>query len=159
MRFIEVEHSDDFTHKSIVVYYLLDGGYVEVGRHEYSGVAVQFNAAGDNILFSTNWFAANVKTLNFDADGGQPDSEYNAIPGQTIEHPEVPGKQGYDFNGWMPEIPARMPNDSVTHVAQWMQTFFTISFDANGGEGSENQHLQRVLFQFLQKLQEKASFL
>lgn len=139
LRFIEVEHHDDFTHRKIVVYFLVDGVYLEIGKHEYIGNEIQFSAIGHNVVFNVDWFADNVKTIEFDSDEGNYNFVFNAIPGQTVGLPDAPTKPGYDFNGWLPALTPRMPQFNTLHTAQWIQRTYTIVFDANGGFGGGEQ--------------------
>ncbi len=120
LRLIEVEHEDEFVHRRIIVYYMLGGEYVEIGRHEYDGNDNQFNAVGDFKIFNTPWFTGNVKTLTFNANGGTPTYTYDAIPGQTITTPLAPTREGYAFNGWNPAVDERLPNVNTTYSAQWL---------------------------------------
>lgn len=134
LRFIEVEHEDEFVHRRIIVYYLLDGEYVEIGRHEYDGNEDQFNAVGDFVIFNTPWFTGNVKTLTFSANGGTPTYTYDAIPGQTITTPLAPTREGYTFNGWNPAVHERMPNANTTYAAQWLAFSYAVSYNGNGAD-------------------------
>ena len=47
-----------------------------------------------------------------------------------------PVKKGWSFDGWQPEIPAVMPAEDVTVVAQFTKNSYTATFDA--GEGAFN---------------------
>lgn len=140
LRFIEVAHENDFIHESIVVYYYDGGTWVEIGRHNYTGNVPQFKGVGDHKIFPTTWFSNNNKTLNFDANGGTGGGTYNAIPNQTIAATEPTGT-GYTFDGWSPEVPARMPNADTTYTAQWNPREYSITFDANGGTGGTTASL------------------
>lgn len=134
LRLIEVEHEDEFVHRRIIVYYMLGGEYVEIGRHEYDGNDNQFNAVGDFKIFNTPWFTGNVKTLTFNANGGTPTYTYDAIPGQTITTPLAPTREGYAFNGWNPAVDERLPNVNTTYSAQWLAFSYAVSYNGNGAD-------------------------
>lgn len=44
---------------------------------------------------------------------------YNVEAGKKITEPEAPVKEGYDFAGWTPEIPDKMPKNDLTFEAKW----------------------------------------
>ncbi len=73
-------------------------------------------------------------TATFDANGGEGGGSIQVPEGEPLVAPEVT-RTGYELAGWLPEVPATMPAGDVTYVAQWTQTSFTATFDANGGEG------------------------
>ncbi|NLX94430.1 MAG: hypothetical protein GXZ02_11420, partial [Clostridiales bacterium] len=49
--------------------------------------------------------------------------------------PTDPTRTGYTFDSWVPAVPANMPAENVECVAQWTAINYTITWDANGGEG------------------------
>ena len=57
-----------------------------------------------------------------------------SIPGA----PETTGATGYHFTGWNEAdgAPATTATESATYVAQWAPNTYTMTFDANGGNGS-----------------------
>lgn len=66
----------------------------------------------------TALFIINTYNAIFMVDG----QLYQAIPtlyGAQITPPADPVKAGYIFTGWSPAIPAIMPEDDITCVAQW----------------------------------------
>lgn len=56
--------------------------------------------------------------MNFDLDGGYGVEPIYARYGAPI-NVGTPTKPGYSFNGWNPELPAKMPAESATHKATW----------------------------------------
>ena len=84
---------------------------------------------------SNDWFINNNKTLTFNANGGSGGGVYDAIPYQTIIAPANPTRTGYNFNGWSPGVPARMPDAHSTYTAQWNPIIYNIAFNGNGSTG------------------------
>lgn len=60
-------------------------------------------------------------TLTFDTAGGSPIAARTYKAGATIEAVTPPTKEGYNFTGWTPAIPATMPAENLTVVAQWTE--------------------------------------
>lgn len=56
--------------------------------------------------------------MNFDLDGGYGVEPIYARYGAPISV-GTPTKPGYSFNGWDPELPAKMPAENTTHKATW----------------------------------------
>ena len=86
-------------------------------------------------------------TIHFDLGGGSWGYDPYIIfdEGIAIVAPLDPTKEGYTFSGWEPPIPAYCPVDDITCVAQWEPIVVpqhTITFDANGGVGSEVQTVE-----------------
>ena len=71
-------------------------------------------------------------TIAFDTDGGSAVAPITAAYGSALTAPANPTKDGYDFAGWSPALPATMPLGGATLVAQWIPDY-TITFDTNGG--------------------------
>ena len=82
---IETVHRDEFCMDWIEYYY--ENGpnqWVKVAEDRPGGDSNQFNAVGHERTVATTWFGSNVKTLTFNANGGSPNSPYDAIPYQTL---------------------------------------------------------------------------
>ncbi|MDG5816178.1 BspA family leucine-rich repeat surface protein [Chitinispirillales bacterium ANBcel5] len=87
----------------------------------------------DEDLTVTAQWDINSVTISFDSDGG---SEVSAITqdfGTSVTAPEAPGREGYAFDGWYPDLPDVMPAEDLTVTAQWIINSVTISFDSDGG--------------------------
>ena len=78
-----------------------------------------------------------VWTVSFDTAGGVPAAidPITAPEGTTIVAPPAPTKEGFNFMGWVPEVPSVMPAENTLCVAQWEAAvvYGTIHFDGNGG--------------------------
>lgn len=60
-----------------------------------------------------------TSTITIVTDGGTPVAPITLEVGTEVTPPADPVKAGYIFTGWSPAIPAIMPEDDVTCVAQW----------------------------------------
>jgi hypothetical protein len=106
--------------------------------------------ATENATYTAQWemIANPTSTITFDLNGGDSAAIDPIIADEgssDYAHPEDPTREGYTFLGWSPAVPATMPVDDVTCVAQWEEivaTTYTITFDANGGEGGEVQEVE-----------------
>jgi len=79
----------------------------------------------------------NTSTITFDVAGGTPEIDpITQDEGTAVTDPADPTRVGFTFMGWVPAVPATMPVDDVTCVAQWEATpnpTSTITFDTDGG--------------------------
>ena len=73
-------------------------------------------------------------TFTFDANGGEGSFTVTLNYGTKLFTPTVT-REGYTFTGWSPEVPQFVPTENATYTAQWKVNQYTITFDANGGEG------------------------
>ncbi len=80
-------------------------------------------------------FGVQTLTVTFDANGGTGGGILQTlVSGEQLEAPLVL-RTGYEFLGWVPELPAVVPAENATYTAQWSKNSYTIVFDANGGMG------------------------
>ncbi len=86
-----------------------------------------------NDLAVTAEFAINQYTIIFDSAGGSAVEPITRDYGTPVDQPSSPTRVGHSFAGWNPPIPATMPADDLTLVAQWTVNQYTISFDSAGG--------------------------
>ena len=94
-------------------------------------VTITKGSTGDK-AYTATW-QINQYTITFDSNGG---SDVDAITqdyDSSITAPEEPTREGYTFSGWLPAVPATMPAENMTCVAQWTINQYTITFDTNGG--------------------------
>ena len=75
-------------------------------------------------------------TISFDTDGGSTLAAITAAYGSPVTAPEPPTKNGYDFAGWSPPLPATMPARNLTAVAQW--TPIDLFVDAESGDDAND---------------------
>ena len=61
--------------------------------------------------------------------------------GETIR-PPTPTCTGHTFIGWNKEIETTVPDKDLTYIAQWKANSYTITFNANGGEGGWSKALE-----------------
>lgn len=80
--------------------------------------------------------------ITFDANGGTGGyGPVSLVAGASLTPPEVT-KTGYTFTGWSPHVPPVVPDTNTVYVAQWSINSYTMTFDANGGEGGISQTLE-----------------
>lgn len=103
--------------------------------------------AGDTIPLYAQWAAATDNPIKFDANGGttaQP--TLLKTTDEVLDLSTVLGatRTGYTFEGWYTEaiggtiMPAslRVPAGGVTYYAHWSANHYTVSFNANQGDGT-----------------------
>ena len=83
-------------------------------------------------------WTAKQYTITFDSNGGSAVESITQDYGTTVTAPANPTREGYTFNGWSPAVPATMPLNGTTCVAQWTAKQYTITFDSNGGSAVES---------------------
>ena len=62
----------------------------------------------------------NSYVITFNTDGGSTISEMTVEYNSIIVAPQNPTKEGYIFDGWMPEIPATGVIGNMTFTAKWI---------------------------------------
>jgi len=123
-------------------------GYTLTGwftSKEGEGVKVTSNTLvpnTDNHTLYARW-SLNQYTIAYVLDGGQNNPANPAsytIESATIELGD-PTKAGYDFDGWFGDAQLEQPSSTITQgstgnktfYAAWVQSPYTVNFDANGG--------------------------
>ncbi len=115
--------------------YIFKGWYLNYESHSFSFFSTMPNK---NITLTAKW-ALDEVIIDFDSNGGSAVTQIVALPGEKIEAPKVPYKKGCKFLGWylndkIYEFDV-MPNESITLVAKWEETIYTITYELNGGTG------------------------
>lgn len=91
----------------------------------------------DRLIFTANYRTKldNEHIIRFDTKGGSYVPPITLPEGDPVTAPDDPVREGYEFQGWYPEVPPTMPTGDVLCEAQWKKVVrqFTISFDTTGG--------------------------
>ena len=92
---------------------------------------------GDITLYA-QW--SNLYTLEWDFQEGTPSHNNYTHAGEvaygtTLIAPTLT-REGWTFVGWDPVVPATMPAQDVTYVAQWRVNTYTVTWHPNGGNWS-----------------------
>ena len=87
----------------------------------------------EDVTYAAQW-TPNKYAVTFDANGGSGGATATLDYGAAIVPPTVT-RTGYTFLGWSPEVAETVPLDGATYTAQWKINNYTVTFDANGGEG------------------------
>ena len=113
------------------------------------------NIAGDGSLVLKLYYSRNSYTLSWlDYDGTELASQ-SVLFEAPIAAPDavIPQRMGYRFLGWNVSgtMPAKNTSFSAKQDGNWSANTYTVSFDANGGQGTmENQSFTYDQAQFLQ---------
>ena len=86
-----------------------------------------------NATYTAQWKVRQY-TVTFNANGGTGGKTVTQDYGTALAAPTVT-REGYTFTGWSPSVPATVPAGNATYTAQWKINQYTVTFDANGGEG------------------------
>lgn len=94
-------------------------------------------------------------TVSFDTQGGTEIAAQKLRYGNFVEEPEIPIRQGYEFDGWYyqeePDSTWRFGIDKVggdiTLAARWIPAKVTVKFDADGGRMPEAVESVQVMYQ------------
>ena len=103
--------------------------------HTFTGwsPSVAATVPANDVTYTAQW-SINQYTVTFDANGGEGGTSGKQDYGSTITAPTVT-REGYTFTGWTPDVPASVPASNATYTAQWSINQYTVTFDANGGDG------------------------
>lgn len=80
-------------------------------------------------------------TVEFNTNGGGTIEPVTVTKGEKISTPKKPEKSGYTFDGWYLDdekwsFAGYVVTEDITLEAKWSANENTLTFDANGGEGS-----------------------
>jgi len=103
--------------------------------YTFAGWAPEVDAVvpARDVTYVAQW-TINKHTVTFDANGGTGGTTKVQNYGTAIIAPTV-SRTGYTFKGWDKAVVATVPDEDVTYTAQWTINKYTVTFDANGGEG------------------------
>ena len=102
-------------------------GYTFVGWDK----AIPSTMPAENVVIKAQW-QINQYTITFDTDGGSDVAPVTQDYNTTVKKPSDPVKEGYDFAGWSPALPEKMPAENMTLKALWGK-LCTITFNTDGG--------------------------
>ncbi len=107
-------------------------GYQFTGWSPYVPASVSIGDA----TYTAQWRILSY-TIFFDANGGTGGwaTPHTLTYGATLTAPTVT-KTNYIFSCWSPVVPATVPAENTTYIAQWTPKNYNITFDANGGTGT-----------------------
>ncbi len=105
---------------------------VRTGHTFISWAGAPARMPNSSVTYYAAW-SVNTYTITFDSAGGSAIPPITNSYGTTVTPPANPTKTGYTFTGWLPAVPANMPAENTTCVAQWVLNIYTITFDTNGG--------------------------
>ena len=86
-------------------------------------------------LTFTAEFKKSSYTVTWIADGKITKENYEV--GSAIKSPASPGKSGYEFIKWSPDIPAEMPESDLTFNAEFKPVTYYVTFIADGKQVGE----------------------
>ena len=92
------------------------------------------NMPARDMTIAARW-SINQYTITFNTADGSEIAPLTQDYDTPVSMARVPVRTGYTFTGWSPSIPARMPAENVTVVAQWSINRYTITF-TNTGDSS-----------------------
>ena len=115
-------------------------GYTFGGWFSNSGLtdaitSIPANSTGAKTLYA-KW-TINKYTISFDTNGGTTIDAITQDYDTDITVPTNPTRTGYNFAGWSPTLPAKMPAENRTHTAQWTPTVYAITYTLNDGTLAE----------------------
>ena len=114
--------------------YNFTGWYTAAQGGQRVGGAGDYYSPEEDVTLYAQWAQA-VFTITFDTNGGSQISPMTLRMGETVPAVTPPVKKNARFIGWSPEIPATMPNQNITVVAQWEYAeTLTISVNGNSNE-------------------------
>ncbi len=96
----------------------------------------QEKIAADGSTVVKIWYDRKTITLTFDADNGEDKTTLSGKFGAEVKT-DAPSKNGYDFIGWNPELPATFPAEDAEFKAQWKAATYKISYTLNDGTNAE----------------------
>ena len=93
-------------------------------------VTITTGSTGD-VAYTATW-QVNQYTITFNSNGGSAVDAITQDYGTAITSPDDPTRTGYNFAGWSPAVPATMPAENMTVVAQWTKATYTVTITGGG---------------------------
>ena len=81
---------------------------------------VPSNMPAENISIVADW-TINQYTITFNSNGGSPVDPITQDYNSAIVAPANPSREGFEFMGWNPELPATMPAGGLDVTAVWQE--------------------------------------
>ncbi len=121
-----------------------------LGEVIFGGTASQWEQisieSGNDPIFNASIYCASLISYNANSGEGAPDPQIKPY-GESLTLSEIiPTREGYDFQGWAANADAieaeyqpggvYTTEGDATLYAVWQPKTYTVSYDANGGEGA-----------------------
>lgn len=107
-------------------------------KYGYDGTEEEwlYDLANDNLSFKRKYI------VTFDTDGGSFVEKQKVDDGGKIVKPDIPVKNGYEFDGWFYEdeewnFVGYVVTENITLTAKWKLLTFKIKYETYGGVNSE----------------------
>ena len=100
------------------------GSHITVYSPEITGYAPDMTVIEDVLdrdeaYLNSTTYRAKTYHIHFDTAGGSSINTMDVLYGADVVAPADPTKEGYDFKGWDPALPAKMPAESLYVTAKW----------------------------------------
>lgn len=97
-----------------------------------------------DITLTADW-EQSMLSVTFDPGDGEPVTSVSVAYGDTVDEPEAPTRDGYEFADWLlngtPYDFTQPVTKDLTLVADWMKAEHTVTFDTNGGTPIDSQSI------------------
>ena len=90
----------------------------------------------EGTICTAQW-SLNAHTIIYMVDGVATDTTKNVAYGTEIKPIAAPTKEGYTFSGWQ-NVPAAMPDSTVTISGEFTVNRYTIKFETDGGSAVDS---------------------
>jgi uncharacterized repeat protein (TIGR02543 family) len=107
-------------------------GWTGTGLVEPTMEVTIANGSMGNKAYTATW-QINQYTISFNSNGGTEVDPITQDYNTAVTAPAAPTRTGYTFDGWSPAVPATIPAENITLLAQWTINQYTITFDTKGG--------------------------
>ena len=97
-----------------------------------------------DITLTADW-EQSMLSVTFDPGDGEPVTSVSVAYGDTVDEPEAPTRDEYEFADWLlngtPYDFTQPVTKDLTLVADWMKAEHTVTFDTNGGTPIDSQSI------------------